>query len=86
VVYTDGTWLVADTERELHDFAKRVGLRYHWYIPHHRYPRYPISGKPLKEALKEKDCIHIDTPMCLQYASEMILMEPILPPGAIGWK
>ena len=32
MIYTDGIYLVADTERELHEFADEIGLLRRWFF------------------------------------------------------
>lgn len=51
MTYTDGTHLVADTLHELHEFAKKIGLRREKYLttPH---PQYELTGPVLEIALK----------------------------------
>jgi len=38
--------LLADTPKELHAFAARIGLRHSWYqgLPHHSIPHYDLTA------------------------------------------
>jgi hypothetical protein len=44
MVYTDGLHIVADTEEELHEFAKRIGLKREWFQDHPEHPHYDLLG------------------------------------------
>lgn len=41
--------MVADSEKELHEFAKKIGLQRKWYQKQH----YDVFGQPLLRALAE---------------------------------
>ena len=43
MIYTDGTHLVADKLKELHEFAKRVGLKQEWFQMHIKHPHYDLT-------------------------------------------
>ena len=44
MVYTDGVHLIADSEKELHDFAKKIGLKRDWFQDH-RHKHYDLTTK-----------------------------------------
>lgn len=50
-VYTDGIHLVADTEDELHRFARRIGLRHEWFQAH-RHAHYDLLGQMVSRAVR----------------------------------
>ncbi len=43
MIYTDGVHLVGNDLRELHLFAKSVGLKLSWFQKHLRHPHYDIT-------------------------------------------
>ena len=43
MIYTDGIYLVADTEAELHEFALKIGLKREWYHRHKGHPHYDLT-------------------------------------------
>ncbi|MDP2659787.1 MAG: DUF4031 domain-containing protein, partial [Dehalococcoidia bacterium] len=45
--------LWADTEDELHAFAKRIGLRRGWFQPHHLLPHYDLTAPRRRGAIRE---------------------------------
>lgn len=48
MIYTDKVHLVSDTSyNELHDFAKKVGLKKTWFqdVPKVKYPHYDVTTK-----------------------------------------
>lgn len=44
--------LMADTEQELHDFAKRLGLRREWFQPRERHPHYDLTLRRREVAIR----------------------------------
>ena len=44
MVYTDGVHLMADDLRELHRFAKSIGLKRSWFQDHPRHPHYDLTS------------------------------------------
>lgn len=44
--------MVADSEQELHDFAKRLGLKREWYQTKSVLPHYDLTEKKQKQAMK----------------------------------
>lgn len=44
MIYTDGVHLVGDDSRELHLFARSVGLKRRWFQKHLRHPHYDITS------------------------------------------
>ena len=53
-IYTDGTHLVGDTLEELHEFAKRLGFKRHWFQEHARHPHYDLTTNgALRRALEK---------------------------------
>lgn len=44
MIYTDGQHLAADTEDELHEFAKTIGLKKEWFQDHPEHPHYDLLG------------------------------------------
>lgn len=59
MVYTDGIHLVADTEDELHGFAKGIGLPRNRFVDG-RHKHYPLVGNMVNKAILSgavnKDC------------------------------
>lgn len=51
MTYTDGTHLVSDNLSELHNFAKRIGLKRQWFQNHKTHPHYDIWGGMVKNVL-----------------------------------
>ena len=46
MIITDGTHVVStESEQELHEFAKSIGLKRAWYQNHPRHPHYDIISK-----------------------------------------
>lgn len=43
MTYTDGRHLVADSLKELHEFAQKMGLKREWFQDHPRHPHYDIT-------------------------------------------
>lgn len=48
--YTDGIHLVSDTEDELHEFARIIGIPRRQYISH-KHNHYPLIGNMVNKAL-----------------------------------
>lgn len=44
MTYTDGQHLAADTLDELHEFAKKIGLKRDWFQDHPKHPHYDLLG------------------------------------------
>lgn len=44
MVYTDGVHLVADTFKELHEFAVLIGLKKEWFQNNSKHPHYDLMG------------------------------------------
>lgn len=44
MVYTDGVHLIADSEAELHEFAKKIGLKREWFQDR-RHKHYDLTTK-----------------------------------------
>ena len=44
MVYTDGVHLVAESEAELHAFARGIGLKSEWFQNRSRLPHYDLMG------------------------------------------
>jgi hypothetical protein len=42
MIITDGLHLVGTDEKELHAFAKKIGLKREWFQDKHRIPHYDI--------------------------------------------
>ncbi len=42
----------ADSIPELHQFAKRLGLRRAWFQPHPRHPHYDLTPNKREQAIK----------------------------------
>lgn len=54
MIYTDGIHMVADSLKELHNFAKRLGIRPHWFEGVKRgHPHYDIPAKRWKEVMRQ---------------------------------
>ena len=53
MIYTDGIHLISDTsQKDLHEFAQKIGLKVEWYQEHPRHPHYDITTKRmLRKAL-----------------------------------
>jgi hypothetical protein len=52
MVYCDGIHLVADRIQEVHEFAKRIGLKKEWF-QNKKYPHYDLTTKRMfNKALK----------------------------------
>lgn len=49
MTYTDGTHLVADTLEELHEFARRIGLKREWFQGHSDHPHYDTIASSKKQ-------------------------------------
>jgi len=52
MVYTNGKYLIADSIKELHAFAQKIGLKRSWFQSTHIIPHYKVWGATLKKALK----------------------------------
>lgn len=50
MIYTDGIHLIADTEEELHVFAKGIGLRRKDFIDH-KHQHYNLIGNMITKAI-----------------------------------
>lgn len=59
MIYTDGKHLVADFDKELHRFAKSIGLKAEWF-QNHRIPHYDLFRSKTNKAL-EMGAIKIST-------------------------
>ena len=44
--------MTADTLEELHDMAKKIGLKRSWFQNHKKYPHYDVSQSKRKEAIE----------------------------------
>ena len=44
MVYFDGIHLVADSIKELHEFARKCGMNIQWYQNHPAHPHYDVWG------------------------------------------
>jgi hypothetical protein len=54
MILTDGVHVVGDNLEELHEFAKRIGLKLAWFQGHPKHPHYDITSKRiLDQALKK---------------------------------
>jgi len=54
MIYSDGVHLMGDSENELHEFAKKVGLKKGWYQKKRRHSHYDITSKRiLKRVINE---------------------------------
>ncbi len=51
MVYTDGTYLVADSVDELHAFAGKIGLIREWFQDHPQHPHYNLFGVMYSRAI-----------------------------------
>lgn len=52
MIYTDSVHLVGDSTRELHAFARSVGLKRQWFQDHKHHPHYDITtARMLKKIL-----------------------------------
>jgi len=47
MIYTDYAHLFADSLEELHIFAKKIGLKRHWF-QNKKYPHYDLTTKRMK--------------------------------------
>lgn len=52
MVYTDGTYLVADSIAELHEFATSIYLKREWFNDHIDHPHYLLWGTKKNLAIK----------------------------------
>lgn len=52
MVYTDGKHLVADSVKELHDFASMIGIKKSLFHSDSRYPHYDLPIQNLGSALR----------------------------------
>ena len=50
--YREFCHLTADTIRELHDMAERIGLKREWFQPHRSYPHYDLTKNKRTQAVK----------------------------------
>jgi len=50
--YNSNCHLVADDTRELHSFAKSIGLRRAWFQNHPRLPHYDLTQNKRRQAVK----------------------------------
>ncbi len=49
--WTHACHLWGDTLGELHDFARRLGLRRSWFHDHRRVPHYDLTGNKRRQAV-----------------------------------
>lgn len=56
MIYTDGTFLLADSVRELRQFAKRIGLPERNLNQTSYFPHYAITSTFWEEAVEEGAC------------------------------
>ncbi len=62
--------LIADSEEELHEFAKRIGMRRSWFQFHGRLPHYDLTEKRRAKAL-ELGAVQLDRAGFVQKMKEL---------------
>lgn len=50
--YGSACHLYADSDEELHDFARRLGLLPAWFQDHHTLPHYDLTAGKRRHAMK----------------------------------
>ncbi len=58
MVCTDGRHLVAGTIEELHEFARRIGLRKRWFQDH-RHPHYDLTTRRMAARAEAAGAIRV---------------------------
>ena len=53
MIYTDGTHLIADDLNELHDFARKLGLKREWFQSRSLIPHYDLFGRKKRLAIRK---------------------------------
>lgn len=65
--YRHSAHLFADTEQELHNFARSIGLRRDWFQAHPRLDHYDLTYGKLKQALAKGALQVTDSEMVSHY-------------------
>jgi len=81
VVYTDKIHLVADSEEELHVFAKRIGLKRTWFQDHKRHPHYDLTTKRATERAIRAGATVFSKRIILLKSMEMVRKGKIMKVG-----
>lgn len=68
MIYTDGSHITADTEPELHDFAKEMGLKRWWFC----FCHYKIWGNVRKLIMRQPNVKRISPDELIAKSKEMI--------------
>ena len=61
MVYSDGIHLVADTLKELHDFAQKIGMKKGWFQDRPDHPHYDIISKKFSEGALQAGARKVST-------------------------
>jgi len=67
MIYTDGIHLMGDSSKELHDFAKLMGLKREWFQDHPYHPHYDITtSRKLRKILAQDQVVRISSKQLLK--------------------
>jgi len=76
MTYTDGLHLVADTLKELHTFARRIGLKRHFFHGTRKgHPYYDLTNKRIKKKVISKGATLIPIRKVLDISKNTIVLR-----------
>jgi len=77
MIYTDRSHLVADTTKELHEFAEKVGLKRKWFQDHEDHPHYDITTRRMFNKIMAEENVKIVNSQALLVCSQFMKIQDL---------